>query len=191
MEPAHERALRDLEEVFGDRLKRGPAPPGARDAGGALASASPMGAEVVEFLVEVARRYSVPLVALGAGTASTPGGREHTGSLRPDARAEVAGTRGALGRGGAGRVLAAARRQPAYPGMGPCGLPHERPPGHRRGLAGDCLGVGSYEYGWLSENVLSASVVLPGGERREVPGEDLRTFIEQGRGGLSSSVRSC
>jgi hypothetical protein len=29
-------------------------------------------------------------------------------------------------------------------------------------------GVGSFEYGWLRENVLSADVVLPGGERREV-----------------------
>jgi FAD/FMN-containing dehydrogenase len=31
-------------------------------------------------------------------------------------------------------------------------------------LATDGLGVGSFEYGWLRENVLSASVVLPGGE---------------------------
>jgi FAD/FMN-containing dehydrogenase len=32
-------------------------------------------------------------------------------------------------------------------------------------LATDGLGVGSFEYGRLRENVLSASVVLPGGER--------------------------
>jgi FAD/FMN-containing dehydrogenase len=47
-------------------------------------------------------------------------------------------------------------------------------------LAIDGLGVGSFEYGWLRENVLSASVVLPGGERREVRGEDLRSFVEPG-----------
>jgi hypothetical protein len=43
------------------------------EAGDALASASPMSAEEVEFLAEVAGRYSVPLVALGAGTASMLG----------------------------------------------------------------------------------------------------------------------
>jgi FAD/FMN-containing dehydrogenase len=71
MESPHERALRNIEEAFGDRLKSGgPAPPGAPDARDALASVSPMSAEEVELLVQVAGRYSVPLVALGAGTAS-------------------------------------------------------------------------------------------------------------------------
>jgi FAD/FMN-containing dehydrogenase len=37
--------------------------------------------------------------------------------------------------------------------------------------------VGSFEYGRLRENVLSASVVLPGGKRREVPGEDVGSFL--------------
>jgi glycolate oxidase len=49
-------------------------------------------------------------------------------------------------------------------------------------LATDGLGVGSFEYGWLTENVLSASVVLPGGERREVAGEELRPLIGSGGG---------
>jgi FAD binding domain len=76
MKSPHERALRDIDEVFGDRLKRGrsPRPPGAPDTGEALASVSPMSAEEVEILVKAAGRYSVPLVALGAGTASTPQG---------------------------------------------------------------------------------------------------------------------
>ena len=47
-------------------------------------------------------------------------------------------------------------------------------------LATDGLGVGSFEYGWLRENVLSASVVLPGGERREVPGEEVGSFLSTG-----------
>jgi FAD/FMN-containing dehydrogenase len=42
----------------------------------------------------------------------------------------------------------------------------------------DGLGVGSFEYGWLSENVLSAEVVLPGGERREVRGEELLPLVQ-------------
>jgi hypothetical protein len=73
MESPHERALRDIEHVFGDRLKcGGPAPPGVPDAGDTLASVSPMSAEEVKLLAEVAGRYSVPLVALGAGMASKP-----------------------------------------------------------------------------------------------------------------------
>jgi FAD/FMN-containing dehydrogenase len=49
-------------------------------------------------------------------------------------------------------------------------------------LATDGLGVGSFEYGWLSENVLSASVVMRGGERREVAGEELRSLVGPGDG---------
>jgi FAD/FMN-containing dehydrogenase len=45
----------------------------------------------------------------------------------------------------------------------------------------DGLGVGSFEYGWLRENVLSAEVVLPEGERREIRGEELGSFFETGR----------
>jgi FAD/FMN-containing dehydrogenase len=71
MKTSHERALRDIEEVFGDRLKRAESvPPGVPDVGVALASVSPIDAEEVKFLAEVAGRYSVPLVALGGGTAS-------------------------------------------------------------------------------------------------------------------------
>ena len=57
-------------------------------------------------------------------------------------------------------------------------------------LATDGLGVGSFEYGWLSENVLSASVVLPGGERREAAGEELWSLIGSGGGsGIVADVR--
>ena len=44
-------------------------------------------------------------------------------------------------------------------------------------LARDGLGIGSYEYGWLSENVVSVQVVLPGGEKRELRGQDLTLVI--------------
>ena len=40
--------------------------------------------------------------------------------------------------------------------------------------------MGSFEYGRLRENVLSASVVLPGGERREVQGKELGSFLSTG-----------
>ena len=51
-------------------------------------------------------------------------------------------------------------------------------------LAMDGLGVGSFEYGWLRENVLWASVVLPGGELVEVAGEELRSFLGPGAAGI-------
>jgi Fe-S oxidoreductase/FAD/FMN-containing dehydrogenase len=40
-------------------------------------------------------------------------------------------------------------------------------------LAQGGVGIGSYEFGWYRENVLSARVVLPTGEVREFSGEDL------------------
>ena len=51
-------------------------------------------------------------------------------------------------------------------------------------LAQDGLGVGSFEHGWLSENVVSASVVMVGGELRQARGEELGSFFspEGGRG---------
>jgi FAD/FMN-containing dehydrogenase len=44
----------------------------------------------------------------------------------------------------------------------------------------DGLGVGSFEYGWLRENVLSVDVVLPGGKHLEVRGEELHSFVGPG-----------
>jgi FAD/FMN-containing dehydrogenase len=71
--PREEDALKTLEHSFGDRVKRGPVWGEGLDTEDALASVLPMNAEEVRLLAEVAGRYSVPLLALGAGTASTPG----------------------------------------------------------------------------------------------------------------------
>src|SRR5215213_9717860 len=68
-EGQREEILRTLEQSFGDRVERGPIRwkgPGTEDA---LASVLPMNAEEVELLAQLAARHSVPLVALGAGTA--------------------------------------------------------------------------------------------------------------------------
>jgi FAD/FMN-containing dehydrogenase len=43
-------------------------------------------------------------------------------------------------------------------------------------LTMDVLGVDSFEYGRLHENVLSVHVVLPGGEHREVRGGGAAAF---------------
>lgn len=54
-------------------------------------------------------------------------------------------------------------------------------------LAENGLGVGSYEYGWLLQNVLSVEAVLAGGERDLIEGEDLRYFVGS-RGGMGFLV---
>jgi FAD/FMN-containing dehydrogenase len=189
MKSPHDRALRDIEEVFGDRLKRGgrPAPPGTPDTGEALASVSPLSAEEVEFLVEAAGRYSVPLVALGAGTAPTPepqGGSilvhfDLMRGLRLPEREEpwVEAEPGASwlqlddllrGRGWGLAVYPTSAPRTTVGGW----------------LTQDGLGVGSFEYGWLSENVLSTSVVLPDGELVEVAGEVMQSFVGPGAAGI-------
>jgi FAD/FMN-containing dehydrogenase len=188
MEPSHERALRDIEEVFGDRLKRAePAAPEVSDAGEALASVSPSSVEEVKLLAEVAGRYSVPLGALGGGTASkadVEGGSilihfdlmrglrlpEHEESwVEAEPGASWLQLDDLLGTRGWGLAV--------YP----TSAPRATVGGW---LAMDGLGVGSFEYGWLSENVLSARVVLPGGDLAEVSGEEVRSFVEPGAAGI-------
>ena len=79
-----QEALSALEQQLGDRLERGTIRgevPGAEDA---LASVSPMSAEEVELLAQVAARYSVPLLALGAGTAPESGAEKRGFLVRFD-----------------------------------------------------------------------------------------------------------
>jgi FAD/FMN-containing dehydrogenase len=188
MKTPHERALRDIEEVFGDRLKRAKsASPGVPDVGDALASVSPIDAEEVKLLAEVAGRYSVPLVALGGGTAS---------------KADVEGGSILINFDLMRGLRLPEHEEPwveADPGAswlqldnplrtrrwGLAVYPTSAPRATVGGwLAMDGLGVGSFEYGWLSENVLSARVVLPSGELVEVAGEEVRSFVGPGASGI-------
>jgi FAD/FMN-containing dehydrogenase len=188
-EDQHEEALRALEQSFGDRLKRSSIrgeDPGTEDV---LASVLPMNAEEVELLARVAARHSVPLVALGAGTAPESGAEKQGIAVRFDVMRRMR-----LPDGEEPWVEA----EPGVPwlqlddelrvrGRGLAVYPTSAPRATVGGwLATDGLGVGSFEYGWLSENVLRASVVLPGGERREVAGGELRSLI--GSGGNSGIV---
>ena len=67
MEPDLKGALKTIEETFGDHLKQNAArEKSSRDE--ALLSVLPRNVEEVELLAEVAERYSVPLVPLGAGS---------------------------------------------------------------------------------------------------------------------------
>jgi FAD/FMN-containing dehydrogenase len=188
MKSSHERALRDFENVFGDRLKRGgPAPLGVPDAGDALASVSPMSVEEVKLLAEVAGRHSVPLVALGAGMASKPepegGGILIQFDLMRGLRLPEREESWVEAEPGTSWLqlddLLRAR------GWGLAVYPTSAPLATVGGwLAMDGLGVGSFEYGWLRENVLGASVVLPGGELVEAAGEEVRSFVGPGSAGI-------
>ena len=178
----HHEVLKSLTEIFADRVERLPLQDGS-DADAVLASVHPSNAEEVGRLAEVAARHSAPLIPFGAGTGIEPrvaeGGIlvrfDRMRSLRspqPDEswiEAEPGVTwlqlEDALRPGGRGLVV--------YP----TSAPRATVGGW---LARDGLGVGSFEYGWLRENVISASVVLVGGERREVTGEELGPFFAPG-----------
>jgi FAD/FMN-containing dehydrogenase len=186
-----DEALEAVEEIFGDRLKRRPTEgeAGSEGGGGALALVSPISAEEVERLARVAGRFSLPLIGLGAGTAREAASRRGAVLVRFDLMggARFPGLKDEL------RVEA----EPGTSwlelddnlrtrGQGLAVYPTSAPRATVGGwLAMDGLGVGSYEYGWLSENVLSADVVLPGGGRRTLRGEELRAFLgKRGEEGL-------
>jgi FAD/FMN-containing dehydrogenase len=173
-------ALKAIEEIFGDRMKRPPV--GEEETHGrALASVLPVSAHEVELLAKVAGRYSLPLVVLGAGTAfDVPGAAEEGIMVSFDLMRDV------RIRGGEELWV---RAEPGAPwlelennlsthGWGLAVYPTSAPRATVGGwLATDGLGVGSFEYGRLSENVLSADVVMAGGERHTVQGEELWSFV--------------
>jgi FAD/FMN-containing dehydrogenase len=191
-EAQREDALRTLEHSFGDRLRRDLDRGDEPGTEGALATVLPMGPDEVQLLAEVARRHSVPLIALGGETAADSAMRKgsilirfdlmrHTGL--PDAEepwAEAEPGVSWLQLDDELRLL----------GRGLAVYPTSAPRATLGGwLAMDGLGVGSFEYGWLRENVLSASVVMPGGELVEAAGEEVRSFVGPGVAGIIVNAR--
>lgn len=56
-------------------------------------------------------------------------------------------------------------------------------------LAQGGAGIGSYEFGWFADNVVSARVVLPSGEVKEMRGEDLGVIADaEGTTGIISQI---
>jgi FAD/FMN-containing dehydrogenase len=179
----HGEALEAIEGIFGDRMKRGPVgEEGTR--GEALAVVSPVNVREVELLAEVAGHYSLPLAALGAGTAldgpSTPGKAILVCfDLMRDVR--IRGGEEAWVRAEPGAPWLELENNLSTHGWGLAVYPTSAPRATVGGwLATDGLGVGSFEYGRLGENVLSADVVLVGGEQRTLRGEELRSFVRPG-----------
>jgi FAD/FMN-containing dehydrogenase len=184
-EDLREEGLRTLEREVGERVKRGPIRGDRLDAEEALASFLPMSAEEVELLARVADRHSIPLVALGAGTALESGAQKRGILVRFDLmrRIRLPDTEEPWVEAEPGVPWLQLDDDLRVRGRGLAVYPTSAPRATVGGwLATDGIGVGSFEYGWLSENVLSASVVLPGGERREVAGKELRSLVGVGGG---------
>ena len=188
-ETRYQEAIKALAAVFGERLGL------TRPDGEAFLS--PAGIEEARLMAEISNRYSVPLVPLGAGTGngSTPEGStpEHGVLVRFDLMKEVrlpdddepwveAGT-GASWLNLDDELRTRARGLAVYP----TSAPRAKVGGW---LATDGLGVGSFEYGRLRENVLSATVVSAEGDLREIPGEDLASLSRpEGSGSIVVGAR--
>src|SRR5215212_8171384 len=179
-EAQREDALRALEQSFGDRVRRGPVRGESLGTEGALASVLPMSAEEARFLAEVAGRFSVPLVAVGGGTTTEAVAEKGSVLVRFDLmrRTRLPDEEEPWAEAEPGVSWLQLDDELRLLGRGLAVYPTSAPRATVGGwLATDGLGVGSFEYGWLSENVLSVSVVLRGGERREVAGEELRSLM--------------
>ena len=167
---AYEEGYAELEERFGARFRR--------DASGV--TVAPTDVEEVGVVAEIAHRHGLPLSPRGAGT--IPGsarsaegvvlGLDHMKSFsvtegeEPAVELEPGLSWVELedhlrGEGKSLRVYLTSAPRSSVGGW----------------LARDGLGVGSYEYGWLSENVLSVEVVLPGGARHVAASEELDLIV--------------
>lgn len=178
-----EEILSAAEEIFGDRIKRRPLGGGESSVENALALVSPINSQEVELLSEVAGRFSVQLVGLGAQTASAPTMQSRSILVRFDLMGDMRflGSDEPWVEVEPGATLLGLENNLEARGAGLAVYPTSAPRATVGGwLAMDGLGVGSFEYGWLSENVLVADVVLAGGERREVRGEELLQFGQTG-----------
>jgi len=145
------------------------------------------------WLMKLAARHSIPLMARGAGTAPYSGKVPRTLVVRFDAMRHIQLPEDPeegwveLEPGVTWMVLGNRLRGK---GMGPTVHPTSAPRSTVGGwLAENGLGVGSYEYGWLLQNVLSVEAVLAGGKRDHIEGEALRHFVGS-RGSMGFFVRA-
>src|SRR5215218_389659 len=186
-----EGALKTLEERFGSRFVQHTV--GEAGAEERVASVYPQSVEEVESLARLAARHSIPLVARGAGTAIYPGKPPRGLTVRFDAMRQIRIPEGEeenwveVEPGVTWWTLEERLRER---GMGPRVYPTSAPRSTVGGwLAENGIGVGSYEYGWLLQNVLSVEAVL-GGERSIIEGsEALRHFVGS-RGSMGLVVRA-
>lgn len=175
--------VRVLKERFGNRCK----PHGKHT--GPLATVLPVDAGEVGFLAETVRRYSVRLSPAGAGTdpdlpepagETVLAGTEMMRKVRfpDDGRSRVEVEPGVLWLELEDELRSSHRALTVYP----TSAPRATVGGW---IARDGMGVGSFAYGWLRENVLSAEVILPDGRLRTLEGDDLDLAVgAMGRTGV-------
>lgn len=180
--------LEAMEERFGGRMRgllEGSPPAGGLPGGGGgvLAVVSPTDAYEVELLARICARRFVPLLAEGAGISgemecpegavvvrfdlmdrfSPPAGSDHRVVVEPGLSwLELEENLSEYGRG-----------TPVYPTSAPKSTVGG-------GLASDGIGVGSYEFGWILENLISASLVTQEGGRYEISGSHLGNVLHGG-----------
>jgi FAD/FMN-containing dehydrogenase len=189
-----EEVLRTIEESFGARFMWHAVNEAEPDAQEPFASVFPESTEEVESLTKLAARHRIPLMACGAGTALNPTKVPRALAVRFDAMRTIRLPEGEqenwveVEPGVPWRALEERLRER---GMGPRVYPTSAPRSTVGGwLAENGLGVDSYEYGWLLQNVLSVEAVLAGGERSIIEGgEALRHFVGS-RGSMGFVVRA-
>jgi FAD/FMN-containing dehydrogenase len=175
-----EEALKTIEETFGTRFVGHADGEEESDAGQPFSSVFPENAAEVESLTRLAARHRIPLIARGAGTAINPGRAPRALAVRFDAMREIripeSGEDWVEVEPGVTWMILEERLRER--GRGSTVYPTSAPRSTVGGwLAENGLGVGSFEYGWLLQNVLSVEVVLAGGERDLIEGETLRYFV--------------
>ena len=175
--------MKVLEGRFGNRCKA------HGGHAGPLATVLPIDADEVGFLADTVRRYSVTLSPAGAGTdpdLPQPAGKtvlvgtERMRAIRfpDDERGRVEVEPGVLGLELEDELRSSQRALTVYP----TSAPRATVGGW---IARDGMGVGSFAYGWLRENVLSAELILPDGRLRTLEGEDLDLVVgAMGRTGV-------
>jgi len=180
---SHKELVKVLEGHFRNRCKPhgGHAEP--------LATVLPVDADEVKFLADTVRRYSVTLSTVGAGMdpdLPEPAGKsvlvstEMMRAIRfPDderGRAEVEA--GVLWLELEDELRSSHRALTVYP----TSAPRTTVGGW---IARDGMGVGSFAYDWLRENVLSAELILPDGRLSTLEGDDLDLVVgAMGRTGV-------
>ncbi|CAN5856721.1 hypothetical protein BH23ACT11_BH23ACT11_04650 [soil metagenome] len=176
---ARKELLQTLEGRFGDRCKPHRMNPGP------LATVLPVDADEVGFLAEAVRRYavaySVKLRPAGAGTdPDLPGPTSNavlvsTEMMRAirfpdDERDRVEVEPGVLWLEIEEALRSSHRALTVYP----TSAPRATVGGW---IARDGMGVGSFAYGWLKDNIVSADVILPEGRLRTLEGNELDLVV--------------
>jgi FAD/FMN-containing dehydrogenase len=189
-----EGVQKTLEEKFGSRFVRHATGRDVVNGEVAVASVYPQSVDEVESLTRLAALHSIPLVARGAGTALYPGKPPRGLAVRFDAMHQILLPEGEDENWvevEPGVTWWALEERLSERGMGPRVYPTSAPRSTVGGwLAENGIGIGSYEYGWLLQTVLSVEVVLAGGERSVIEGgEALRHFVGS-RGSMGFIVRA-